>query len=117
MLRMLDSSRRVKGRDKDRSFHPVFLSFSEYQDGAAGGAEDRAPTQPCQKRCRLDAEHGECPGGSLQKFGGNPLLPPWPPGPKVREQLPKGEKRPELGQSSTAAMVSGLGGRDLAHGH
>lgn len=95
----------------------MFLSFSEYQDGAAGDAEDREPTQPCQKQCRLDTEHGEYPGGFPQKLGGNPLLLPWSPGPKVREQLPKWEKRPDRGQSSTAAMVSGLGGRVLAHRH
>lgn len=83
----------------------MFLSFSEYQDGAADGAEDREPTKPCQKQFRLDAEHGECPGGSPRHGDGNPLLPPWPLGPKGRDKLPKGEKRSELGQSSIIAMV------------
>lgn len=67
----------------------MFLSFLENQDGAADGAEDRGPTKPCQKQFRLDAEHGECPEGSTPKDGG----------PKVREQLSKGEKRPKLGQA------------------
>lgn len=95
----------------------MFLSFSEYQDGAADGAEDRERTEPCQEQFRLDAEPGACPGGSPPNGGGNPLLPPWPPGPKVGEKLPKGEKRPELEQSSIAAMVWGLGARILARGH
>lgn len=51
-------SKGLKGRDEDRSFHPVFLSFLEYQDGAADSAEDRGPTKPCQKQFRLDGEHG-----------------------------------------------------------
>lgn len=95
----------------------MFLSFSEYQDGAADGAEDRERTEPCHEQFRLDAEPGACPRGSLPNSGGNPLLPPWPPGPKVGEKLPKDEKKPELGQSSIAAMVLGLGARILARGH
>lgn len=51
-------------RNEATSFHLVFLSFPEYQDGAAGGAEDGEDPRPCKTPSRLDAEHSECPRGS-----------------------------------------------------
>ncbi|GAB5576522.1 somatomedin-B and thrombospondin type-1 domain-containing protein-like [Prionailurus iriomotensis] len=33
-------------------------SFSEYQDGAADGAEEGDPPEPCKKQPRLDTECG-----------------------------------------------------------
>ena len=70
----------------------MFLSFSEYQDGAADGAEEGDPPEPCKKQPRLDTECGEYPDGTPGRGADNLLLPPWPVDPRVREPLPRGKR-------------------------
>lgn len=93
---MLGQQQGVGGRDKDRSFHPVFLSSLGHQPDAAGGAEDGEPTKPCQKQSRLDAEHGEYPG-DVPRRDWQPVSASLASRLQTPGAVTKGGKEPELG--------------------
>lgn len=94
-------------RNEDRSFHLVFLSFSDYQDGAAVGSEDGEAPTPYKTQYRQDAEHSECPRGSPRRSGDSLLLPPWSPGPKDKHQLPNEKRDLSWGRAPWQPRFSG----------